>query len=820
MKKYILFAITTVLSAFCAKAEDLVRFEYTSNGSRLFYEILSEEDRTCQTAAARNYELRDNGTTWVNGTEVKVKDLFSTVEGAENVRWDGTLQGPNFNPYNGNLSIPSEVEFNGKTYKVVRIGEYSFANGYVQSVNIPESVTEMGEGAFFRSQVQNITSFGGITELSDYAFYFIRELQGTLTIPEGIEIIGEGCFSMDTNIKSLVLNEGLTDIKAHAFEGNTGITETLYIPASVTSIGSSAFKDCMSMGNLYFNDVENSNLTYIGNYAFENCNLAAQTPDKPIVLPPSLDTIGEGAFQNCKISYLEFSEGLKYIGAHAFDGNDDLKGALKIPKSVITIGDYAFNMCSNTEGIIFDPEGDLKTIGAYAFFHARNYQHWDMRLPAGVESIGPYAFVLINTGGDSRDPEEPCSWSDLYVYREDPPTAYGEGEGGEIEEAFGIWMDEFLTSNSFFQDPLYWCYAWVCLHVPVGTRETYQNSKAWCNFQCIIDDIILEPGDPSDPENNESQKMRSLDSVLGYAFIAPGDQFDLEVDLLPNAEALKTMDVEWDTVTLAQSDNTVTIDEKGHVVAGKIENGEIVPGEFGKYLALARADNENQIFDKGDWRPYKEIVGVVVIYVCPKVILAYELEEAVNAPKEEVRAKAVAASDQPNLATYEHLVVYNSYPQVKIESANGYEIGKIYHDDAEADGNWNYSDVKTDDKVVTKADEDDDDVSNDYTALALNEPVTNNRVVLLTVSYNSNPDDYKDIEGTPTGVQDVQVSAKIRVKVAGNVVTVIGAEDSDVVTVSNLKGQTVSRSTDKTVVLDRGIFVINVADASLKIIVR
>ena len=52
--------------------------------------------------------------------------------------------------YEGNISIPSEVEYKGRTLKVTSIGQSAFSNSSsLVSVNIPNSVTSIGRHAFY-----------------------------------------------------------------------------------------------------------------------------------------------------------------------------------------------------------------------------------------------------------------------------------------------------------------------------------------------------------------------------------------------------------------------------------------------------------------------------------------------------------------------------------------------------------------------------------------------------------------------------------------------------------------------------------------------
>lgn len=56
----------------------------------------------------------------------------------------------NWNTYTGNVIIPSQVSYLGKTFDVTRIGEDAFRNCYkMTSITIPNSIKSIDSGAFY-----------------------------------------------------------------------------------------------------------------------------------------------------------------------------------------------------------------------------------------------------------------------------------------------------------------------------------------------------------------------------------------------------------------------------------------------------------------------------------------------------------------------------------------------------------------------------------------------------------------------------------------------------------------------------------------------
>ena len=130
-----------------------------------------------------------------------------------------------------------------------------------------------------------------------------------------------------SQINNIVISNNVSSIGNNAFYG-TGITN-INIPSSVKSIGTSAFEST-SLKML------NVNSETIGKRAFaNNLDLAR------VIIGSAVRTIEQYAFStNNSLSNITFNEGLQYIRDYAFI--DSNLGNIVIPKSVQTIGDYAF----------------------------------------------------------------------------------------------------------------------------------------------------------------------------------------------------------------------------------------------------------------------------------------------------------------------------------------------------------------------------------------------------------------------------------------------------------------------------------------------
>ena len=132
---------------------------------------------------------------------------------------------------------------------------------------------------------------------------------------------GSGSPFFNSDIKSVVIEDGVTSIGNWAFEFCTSL-ENVTIPDSVTSIGGyGTFDGCRSLESI---TIGNS-VTYIGNLVFGGC-----TSLKSVTIPDSVTSIEDGAFVGC--TSLE---------------------SVTIPDSVASIGIEAFYCCESLQAVYF-----------------------------------------------------------------------------------------------------------------------------------------------------------------------------------------------------------------------------------------------------------------------------------------------------------------------------------------------------------------------------------------------------------------------------------------------------------------------------------
>ena len=267
-------------------------------------------------------------------------------------------------------------------YPVVCLEEYAFFGNYdIQSVEIPEGVTELQTSVFESSSVTQVT------------------------LPQSLKIIGDYAFESCYGLKKIVLPEGLETIGEYAFESCDQLT-ALTIPASVTQMGRGIISNCSNLKEITLAD----GLTTLVEGVFENSYLERlELPDSMVDLIPEslvglegtlkyvkwtagIPEIPDGMFNNFgELEEVVLPEGVTAIGSDGSTGVFECCYALtriSMPKSLTSIGRYAFYDCRGLQELVLPK--NLTAIGDYAFADCDGLKK--IVLPEGLESIGDSAF--------------------------------------------------------------------------------------------------------------------------------------------------------------------------------------------------------------------------------------------------------------------------------------------------------------------------------------------------------------------------------------------------------------------------------------------
>ena len=278
----------------------------------------------------------------------------------------------------GEISLPSYL-------MTINQNAFDGCSEMYTNTDIPNSVVSIGSGAF-----RDCTNFkyvntlgedetlnlGSIKHINTYMFYNCESLT-KININDNITIIDSNAFANCLNLTSVSISStsSLENINENAFKGCKKLTE-LHLP-NLTYIGNSAFEDCTnykggnndliipstlkSMGNACFKNsgveklsiLNNFILTEIPNSMFEDCTKLSEVLIND--LSSNIETIGTNAFKNC--------QNLNCVSKGLVVGNK--YGSLRLPNSVKTIKDSAFEGCGYISYIYFPDE--LSRIGDKSF---------------------------------------------------------------------------------------------------------------------------------------------------------------------------------------------------------------------------------------------------------------------------------------------------------------------------------------------------------------------------------------------------------------------------------------------------------------------
>lgn len=208
-----------------------------------------------------------------------------------------------------------------------------------------------------------------VTSIGEYAFSNCVSLEN-ITLPDGLTSIGKWAFQNCASLTSITLSDSLMNIGERAFSICQSLT-SITIPDSVTSIGERAFSGCTNLGITVSEN--NPNYCSINGVLYNKDQtelISAHGAIQAIVIPDSVTSIGEWAFEGCQsFESITIPDSVTKIGKGAFSDCQSLT-SITIPNSVTSMGDYVFYDCQSLESIVIPDR--VTYVGDEAFYNCRS----------------------------------------------------------------------------------------------------------------------------------------------------------------------------------------------------------------------------------------------------------------------------------------------------------------------------------------------------------------------------------------------------------------------------------------------------------------
>lgn len=289
-------------------------------------------------------------------------------------------------------------------------------------------------------------------------------------------------------------------IRENAFEFNNEIT-TVVIPESVKSIGDNAFLGCEQLTSVTISGD-------VGKNAFAQCSALVE-----ITFLPTVQLIGEGAFEHCALKNVVFPDGLLNIETRAFDCNMELE-SITLPASLEYIDAESFSMCDRLLYIYYmGTQEQWNTLGGSSiidYICPLDPDTWvGVHYGATTHTINGYAYSIDPTCTEDGEREKRCQYCSYKEHEVLPATGH-KMNGWELAK------NSTCTTHGVMENHCLNCDYYESEEVPLLHHDFVDGCCKDCGVDLIEYDYNEEYGYAKVVKYNGYGDVVIPDEVNGY----------------------------------------------------------------------------------------------------------------------------------------------------------------------------------------------------------------------------------------------------------------------------------------------------------------
>ena len=277
--------------------------------------------------------------------------------------------------FNGNANLKSVTFEEGST---VIAGNLLANCPGIETIVIPDSVTEIGEYAFYHCiNLKDVKLSSALTTINTRAFNDCSSLLA-ITVPDSVTSMGSAVFANCTSLADVTLPNTRQIIMSRTFESCSSL-EKIVLPETVTRIQENAFENCTALKEIVWSKA----LTTIDANAFLNCDALVE-----VSIPATVTSMGNHVFRDCDaLTTVVIPDSVTSMGTNVFYDCDALT-SVKLGSGITTIPVSTFEHCDVLESIVIPRR--VTTIGNTAFKDCVKFT--SITIPRSVTSISSNAF--------------------------------------------------------------------------------------------------------------------------------------------------------------------------------------------------------------------------------------------------------------------------------------------------------------------------------------------------------------------------------------------------------------------------------------------